>query len=60
MNNQLWDPNPSMDCLVRGCINVKYRDGIRWASWCLWCGTGVSNEHEAGWGAGATTPGEDG
>jgi len=44
----LWHPsNPSFDCLARGHITlVDHRDGRASASWCMWCGSGVSNEHE--------------
>lgn len=51
----LWrDPPSQLDCIARGgCLIVEQCQGIAWASWCIWCGAGVSNEHEAGWGAGA-------
>lgn len=55
----LWsDLTPGLDCLVRGHLWVKHQEGVKQASWCLWCGAGVSNEHEAGWGAGAEDPGD--
>ena len=55
---ELWSRlAPGFDCLSRGHIWVEHEpendQDIREAQWCLWCGSGVSNEHEAGWGAGA-------
>lgn len=51
---ELWHPTvPGMDCLSRGHMTVEHTepgafptsDGEpAWASWCLWCGAGVSNE----------------
>lgn len=46
---------PGLDCISRGHVLVEheqpgawpvYPDGsqIPWAQWCLWCGSGVSNE----------------
>jgi len=44
---------PALDCLTRGHILVEHtepgawpteNDQTPWASWCLWCGSGVSNE----------------
>jgi hypothetical protein len=44
---------PGLDCLTRGHLLVQMTqpgafpamDGaLPWASWCLWCGSGVSNE----------------
>ena len=55
----LWsDLSPGLDCLVRGHIWVTRQEGAKRASWCLWCGSGVSNEHEAGWGAGEPGQGD--
>jgi hypothetical protein len=60
MDRELWSSlNPGLDCLARGgCLMVEHRQGVAWARWCLWCGGGVSNEHEAGWGSGGPGEGE--
>jgi hypothetical protein len=43
-------PPSQLDCIARGgCLIVEHSDGCAWASWCLWCGVGISNEHGAGW-----------
>lgn len=52
----LWSPSmPGLDCISRGHILVEHEqpgawlvypdahNPIPWASWCLWCGSGVSN-----------------
>lgn len=47
--DDLWHATvPGFDCLwpARGHIWVRHRAGSADASWCLWCGTGVTNEHE--------------
>jgi len=35
-----------LDCfrLLGGCLWVEHQDEDRWASWCPFCGAGVSNE----------------
>lgn len=47
------DTPPALDCISRGHVLVEdsaagafptANGEIAWASWCLWCGTGVSNE----------------
>lgn len=46
---------PALDCMQMGHINVQHTEaegfwpvypdsGLPWASWCLWCGSGISNE----------------
>jgi hypothetical protein len=51
----LWhDSVPAMDCLMRGHLLVTHTEpgafetypdsGEPTATWCLWCGGGVSNE----------------
>jgi hypothetical protein len=43
----LWHPTvPGFDCLSRGHIWVEQHVGHAYGSWCLWCGSGVTNEHE--------------
>lgn len=54
MTSDLWsDAMPGLDCISRGHVLVEHTEpgawpteGGRtpWASWCLWCGGGVSNE----------------
>lgn len=58
MPDDLWSAIPGVDCMARGHIWVEHTQGAAWAQWCLWCGAGVSNEHEAGWGAGASDQGQ--
>lgn len=52
---ELWsDKTPGLDCLVRGHLVVTHTQpgafptypgsGEATASWCVWCGGGVSNE----------------
>lgn len=44
---ELWHPSvPGLDCLARGHIWVEHRVGLAHGAWCLWCGTGVTNEHD--------------
>jgi hypothetical protein len=50
----LWSKDtPAFDCVWRGHLWVEHSEAgawptsdgaISWASWCPWCGTGVSNE----------------
>jgi len=45
----LWHPDtPGFDCLwpQRGHIWVSRTAVLAQASWCLWCETAVTNEHE--------------
>lgn len=47
MSAELWHPSvPGFDCLSREHIWVEYRIGRAHGSWCLWCGSGVTNEHD--------------
>jgi hypothetical protein len=50
----MWSPTqPGLDCISRGHLWVEHRQPGVWptengatpyASWCLWCGGGMSNE----------------
>lgn len=52
---ELWhDSVPGMDCISRGHMLVSHTQegafptsdgGVPTATWCLWCGGGVSNEY---------------